>query len=107
MNATRTFVWSELVSKQVISDFVLVEQEILFSPKSGTHRASYSERAGFIPPGVKRLGREVYQSPAANAEVKNVWRCTSAPLIRLHGLNRDNFTLLHPDLSVYFLQAGI
>jgi hypothetical protein len=57
--------------------------------------------------GGKRPGREVYQSLAAGVEVKNEWSCTSIPLICLHGVDRDNFTLLHNDRSVYLLQAGI
>jgi len=31
------------------------------------------------------LGRYSY-SPATSAEVKNAWRCTSTPPIRLHGV---------------------
>ena len=75
--------------------------------RCGAHPASCSECTGVIPPGVKRPEREIYQSPVASADFKNEWRCTSSPLICLHGLDRDNFTLLHTDLIVYLLQAGI
>jgi hypothetical protein len=40
--------------------------------------------------GVKRLGREPNHSPLYVAKVKNEWSYTSAPLIRCHGLHRNN-----------------
>jgi len=36
--------------------------------------------------GVKRPGRETDRSPPSSAEVKNAWRYTSTPLIRLNGV---------------------
>jgi hypothetical protein len=55
--------------------------------------------------GVKRTGCEGNNSPPPGAKVKNVWSYTSDPPIRLHGVDRENFTLLivliHP-LSVKF-----
>jgi hypothetical protein len=36
--------------------------------------------------GVKRPGRKADHSPPSSAEVKNLWRYTSTPPIRLHGV---------------------
>jgi hypothetical protein len=36
--------------------------------------------------GVNRLGRETDQTNPSSAEVKNAWRYTSTPPIRLHGV---------------------
>jgi len=47
--------------------------------------ASYPWGTGGSFRGVKRLGRETDLSPPPNAEVKNAWIYTSAPLIRLYG----------------------
>jgi hypothetical protein len=44
--------------------------------------------------GVKRLGSEADHSLASRAEVKNKWGYTSTPLIRLHKVERENFSLL-------------
>ena len=41
-------------------------------------------------PLVKRRGRETNHAPPS-AEIKNEWRFTSAPSIRLHGMDNDNF----------------
>jgi hypothetical protein len=38
---------------------------------------------GALPPGIKRPGREVDNSPPSSAEVKNTWIYTSTPPIRL------------------------
>jgi hypothetical protein len=35
----------------------------------------------------------VDHSPPSSAEVKNEWSHSSAPLMCLHGVDRDNFTL--------------
>jgi len=43
-------------------------------------------------PGVKRQVREVDHSPPSSDEAKNECSYTSTPPIRLHGLDRDNFT---------------
>ena len=45
-------------------------------------------------PGVKRSRREVAQWPSSSAEVKTEWSCSSAPSIRLHGVDRSNFNFL-------------
>jgi hypothetical protein len=39
---------------------------------------------GALSLGIKRPGREADQSPPSSAEVKNAWRYTSTPSIRLH-----------------------
>ena len=43
-------------------------------------------------PHEKRQGREVINSPPSKAEVKNGWSYTSSPPIRLHGVDKENFT---------------
>jgi hypothetical protein len=43
--------------------------------------------------GNKQPGQEVDQSPPSCAQVKNVWNYTSAPLVCLFGVERENFTL--------------
>ena len=43
-------------------------------------------------PLVEQPQREVNHSPPPPAEIKNEWRYTSTPSIRLHGVDRDNFT---------------
>jgi hypothetical protein len=43
---------------------------------------------------VKRLGREVFRSRPSTAVLKNVWRYICTLLICLHGLYRENFTIL-------------
>jgi len=39
-----------------------------------------------FPPGVRQPAREGDHSSPSNAEVKDAWRCTSTPPIRLHGV---------------------
>jgi hypothetical protein len=41
---------------------------------------------GALTPGVKRSGREADHSPPSSAEVKNTWRYTPTPPIRVHGV---------------------
>jgi hypothetical protein len=43
---------------------------------------------GALSPRVKRPGRESDHSTPSSIEVRNAWRCTSAPPIRLHGVVR-------------------
>jgi hypothetical protein len=40
---------------------------------------------------VKQPGREVNNSLPSNADVKNDWRCTSTPPLRLRDMDRSNF----------------
>jgi hypothetical protein len=53
---------------------------------------------GTLSLGVKRLGREAYQSAPFSAEVKNAWSYTSIPqyvfMACCLGNHRDNFTFL-------------
>jgi hypothetical protein len=44
----------------------------------GAHPTSYPIGTGFSFPGEKEVGREADLYPPS-AEVKNAWRCTSAP----------------------------
>jgi hypothetical protein len=44
--------------------------------------------------GVKQRERKVNHSPPSSVEVKNEWSYTFTPPLRLHGLDRDNFTVL-------------
>jgi hypothetical protein len=48
---------------------------------------------GFFPED-KRPLRDVDPSLPSSAEVKNGWKCTSAPHICLQGVERENITLL-------------
>jgi len=42
--------------------------------------------------GVKCLGAEANDSPLSSAKVHNECSCTSAPLICIHGVNRETCT---------------
>jgi hypothetical protein len=42
---------------------------------------------------VKQPGRKFDQSPPSSANVKNDWRYSSTPHVRLHGADRDSFTI--------------
>jgi hypothetical protein len=57
----------------------------------------FSGYRGSFPevPEVKQPMREVGHSPASSAEVKNKWSYTSASLMYLHGVGRDEFTFTH------------
>jgi hypothetical protein len=61
---------------------------------NGCRRLGSSKSIRNILPGVKRPGRYIDHSPPGSAEVKNKWNYTSAPPVCLHGVGRDNFTLL-------------
>jgi hypothetical protein len=51
---------------------------------------------GFFPGmGVKRPEREFGHSLSCSAEVKNIWSCSPAPLINIHGVDLENFTFLN------------
>jgi hypothetical protein len=52
----------------------------------------YSVGFGIHSSGVKRRGREVVQSRLSSAKVKNEWTYTSPPPIRLHVVDRENFS---------------
>jgi hypothetical protein len=45
--------------------------------------------------GIKWPGREVNHSSSTNGEVKNEWSYTFSPTIRLHDVDRDNFTFFY------------
>jgi hypothetical protein len=63
-----------------------------FSLLRNIHPASYSvgSRVDFL--GVKRLGHEVNHSRPSSAVVENEWSYISSLSIRLHGVDRHNFT---------------
>jgi hypothetical protein len=46
----------------------------------------------FLGHSVYRTGRKVYPSPPSSTEVKNEWRYTSTPPLRLHDIDGDIFT---------------
>jgi hypothetical protein len=50
-------------------------------------------------PGNKVMVHEIYLSPPSNADIKSEWSYTCAPLVRLHGIGRDNF-IFYFDISV-------
>jgi hypothetical protein len=45
-------------------------------------------------PGVKRPGSEVNHSPSSSADIKNEWSYTSTPPLCVHGMDKDNCTVL-------------
>ena len=51
---------------------------------------------------LKQPRRKSYHSPPPSAEVKNEWSYTSTPPIRLHGVERANFTI-----QVFVLKTSI
>jgi hypothetical protein len=53
---------------------------------SGAHPTSYPMGIGAPSLGVKRPDSEADHSPLSSGEVKNAWRYTSTPPIRLHGV---------------------
>ena len=57
--------------------------------RSGAHPTSYSMGTGSSSSAGKRQGREVNHSSPSSSEVNNEWSYTSAPPIRLHGVDRD------------------
>jgi hypothetical protein len=62
----------------------------LFTTVSRMSLAPTQPRIQWVPGtlslGVKRPGREADHSHPSSAEVKNAWRYTSIPPIRLHGV---------------------
>jgi hypothetical protein len=55
---------------------------------AGVHSTScpVSTGGGVLTRGVERSGRETDHSPPSSVKVKNAWKYTSTPLIRLHGM---------------------
>jgi len=45
-------------------------------------------------PGLKRPGREVYQSPPSSAKVKNGWQSALKPIQCVHSMDTENYTFL-------------
>lgn len=86
-------------------DFELQQKKEVFSTPDPSRRLCgprslvLSRYLGSFP-GVKRSRHEVAHWPSCRAEVKNEWICSSAPSIRLHGVDRSNFTF--PSLVTYF-----
>jgi hypothetical protein len=54
---------------------------------------SYSMSTAVMSCGVEQPGNEHDLSLPFTAEVKNEWSYTSAPPIRLHGMNKDSFSM--------------
>jgi hypothetical protein len=72
---------------------------------SGGHPASCT--MGSFP-GVKRPGREVYQSSSSRAEVTNEWSYTSTSGVRPHGVGKDKSTItLLPFMTLYLRQVTL
>ena len=61
-----------------------------FLTGSGAHPAPCSIRCSIL--WVKLVRREGNHSPPSSAEVKNQWNSDPVPPIRLHILDRENFT---------------
>jgi hypothetical protein len=97
---------NQMALRQVSSDFSFPLQNILPQNRvCSPPRLLFSGHQGYFP-RVKRAGRDVNHSSPSSAEFKNEWSYTSALLICLHGLYRDNFTftfipatVLHTRLS--------
>jgi hypothetical protein len=70
----------------------------IFHSIRGVHTASSENRVSF--PGIKRKEHGADYSPPSSAEVMNEWRCKASPRIRLHGVDRDKFTLFSKLISV-------
>jgi len=51
-------------------------------------------------PGVKRRARDVNNSHPSSTEVKNEWSYASTSVIRLHGVDRENFAFYVSKISV-------
>jgi hypothetical protein len=58
---------------------------------SGAHPASFN-RYGASFPGIKWPRRAVTHLLQSSAEVENKWSFTFTPPIRLHGVDKDNYT---------------
>jgi hypothetical protein len=69
-------------------------QKLFSSPKRPYRRCGpcslYSVGTVVLSGGSSGWGVKLTTTPS-DAEVKNEWRCTSAPPIRLHGVNWDFF----------------
>ena len=57
--------------------------------------------------GIKRPGHEVNHSYSSNDQVKNEWRYTYSPTIRLHDVDRDGFALFIVIPTVPHIYADI
>ena len=74
------------------------DSDVTFVPNSTNNGkliciVSISEGWGSFPE-VQRPGREVNHIPSSHGEIKNEWSYNFTPPIRLHGANRENFTLI-------------
>jgi hypothetical protein len=54
----------------------------------GVHTVSYSMGNGYSLSGIKRTRLETRHLHQCGSEVKNEWKCTSASVICLHGMDR-------------------
>jgi hypothetical protein len=63
------------------------------------HRLKFNGYRDFFPV-VKRPGREVNRSSPPSSDLKNERSCTSVPLMRLHGVDRQH-------VAFYLLPYGI
>jgi hypothetical protein len=70
-------------------NFVLFQN---IQTSSGAHPDPSSVSTEVLSQGLKCLGHEVDSSPPSSAKFKNEWSYTSAHLICLHVMDRDNFT---------------
>ena len=61
---------------------------------SGTHITSHVKETGAFPQS-SVWDHDPEISPPSSVKVKNEWSYISAPPIRLHGLNRDNFIFFY------------
>jgi hypothetical protein len=47
---------------------------------------------GVLSTGLERTGRAVEHLPPSSEEVKHEWNYTSAPPLRIHGVDKENCT---------------
>jgi hypothetical protein len=67
------------------TDFCLLQ---IVQTAFGAHPTSISMSTTVLP-GVKQLERDVDHAPPSSTEVKNKWNFTSAPCLRVYGMNRE------------------
>ena len=68
-------------------------------PRAGKDRTDFGNDTVFRDyrgsfPRVKRPGPEADHSSSSSTEIENEWSDTSTPSIRLHGMDRENFTFI-------------
>jgi hypothetical protein len=92
---TETKLWLGRSGCRIVAD----ARDLLISKRSTyrhwrQHSLIFNGCQGSFP-GVKWPGRQADHSPPSSDEDRNWWSYTSDPSIRLHGVDRDEFTFLY------------